>query len=474
MKSPQKNSTINLKEQLRTIVDNTNKYNLSPSIKKVDGLYEYVMTETSHFPSDRNLSFRAKSIAFGVDCKCLNCENIVKIWGKKFCSNKCYSEYKATSVKILTSQQISERIPNIINIDNRTAECSLQLPNSEVFCDVFNRVYNLTLEELETLTNFSTDGDNILARKSNKINLMLSFLIKIAAYQGITEDLFDKCLAVENFEKKTENIDYYELLYGVDEAEYRLGIKSERMKGDKNPAFQHDGLLSPFSKKFIKGDVKEETIKKAHESREANNGYQTRLEYWTERYGDEEGKKLYYERQRTFSKDTLIEKHGEEKGIRLWEERQVKWLNSLEKLPVSKKIEIRSKQGFWRYADPHTDRMQYEGRGKDELTTFYVIEYSPLKSNETYIKIGVTNRNITSRFPLVTIKNVIIEHKSSRYVNFHIERDVKKYIFEKSLNILMESEHDKFDGWTECVDMFNKDIILEVVNEAIERNTKEV
>jgi len=474
MKSPQKSSIQFLREKLVDIVNNTNKYNMSPAIKRVDGLYEYVMAQTSHFPSSRNLSFRAKSIALEIDCSCLNCGNIVKEWGKKFCSNKCYSYHKSTSKTILTNEQIAERIPNIINTDERTFQNSMHLSKSVLFCDAFNRVYNLSVEELGDLVGFSTDGDNMLSRKSNKINLMLSFLIKIAAFQGITEDLFDKCIAVANFERKTENIEYYELLYGGEEAEYRLGLKSERVKGDKNPAFQHGGLYSPFSKKFIKGDVSEETVNKAHESREANKSYQTRLEYWTERYGEEEGSRLYYERQRTFSKDQLIEKHGEEEGTRIWQERQDKWQKSLDKLPESKKIEIRAKQGFWRHTNHHTDRMQYEGRGKDELTTFYVIEYSPLNSDSTYIKIGVTNRNITSRFPLVTIKNVIIDHKSSRYVNFHIERDVKRYIFEESLNIPIESESQKFDGWTECVDIEHKDLILEVANEAIERNTKEV
>jgi hypothetical protein len=463
-----------LKEKLKIIVETTNKYNLTPMIKKSEGLFDFVMRETSHFPPDRNLSFRAKSVAYDVDCECLYCSKIVKEWGKKFCSNKCYSQHKLNSTRVLSGEEITERLPKIINIDDRTAEKSKQLPQSEVFCNTFNKVYNLSANDLNVLIGFDDCGVDLASRKSNKINLMLSFLIKIAAYQGITEDLFDKCIQVEIFDNKTENMEYYTRLYGKDEALYRLNIKSERVKGDKNPAFQHGGKFSPFSEKFIKGNIREETIKKAHESRESNNSYQSKLSYWTERYGEEDGRRLYHERQRTFSLDKLVDKLGEEEGRVRWEERQNKWLASLDALSEDEKIKISAKKGFWRYASPMTDEMS---EGDNIQTKLYVIEYHPdgIDSGRKYIKVGVTKmKYMSDRFSVNSVKEEILIHHSDRYTNFHIERDVKKYIFENNLTVLVESEADKFDGWTECVDVSHKDKLLEVVHEAIRNNTQKI
>ena len=111
-----------------------------------------------------------------------------------------------------------------------------------------------------------------------------------------------------------------------------LESQSERMKGEKNPGYQHDGKFSPFSEKFIKGDVREETQKKANETREKNNSYTSRIEYYTSRGMDEdEARQALIERQTTFSKDGCIKKYGEKEGMKIWMERQKKWLNSLNK-----------------------------------------------------------------------------------------------------------------------------------------------
>jgi len=105
---------------------------------------------------------------------------------------------------------------------------------------------------------------------------------------------------------------------------------SEKIKGELNPGFNHQGKLSPFSKSFIKGDISEETHKKAANSRKENCGYTNRTDYYTSRgYSEEEAIKMVSLRQTTFSKEICIEKYGEEEGIKRWTERQLKWFNSL-------------------------------------------------------------------------------------------------------------------------------------------------
>ena len=107
----------------------------------------------------------------------------------------------------------------------------------------------------------------------------------------------------------------------------------DRVKGDKNPAYRHGGKFSPFSKKFIKGDISEKTKKKVRLSKIKNKSHPTKLDYWLKKTnGDEkEAKRLLSQRQVTFSLEICIKKHGEIKGREIWKERQEKWLKSFKK-----------------------------------------------------------------------------------------------------------------------------------------------
>ena len=95
--------------------------------------------------------------------------------------------------------------------------------------------------------------------------------------------------------------------------------KSDAIKGSKNPGFQHGGRLSPFSKKGSNYDP--DLIRLANSNRASRNNDTTKLSYWTERYGEVDGKRLYDERQNTFGLKKLIAKHGVEEGAQKWEAR---------------------------------------------------------------------------------------------------------------------------------------------------------
>lgn len=119
-------------------------------------------------------------------------------------------------------------------------------------------------------------------------------------------------------------------------------ISCDRLKGEKNPAHDHGGKFSPFSKKFIKyKSLNEEEINNtvkglfdvAKVTRNSNNNCQTRESYWVEKYGEVEGKKLYIERQSTFTIEKCIEKHGPVNGYIIWKNRQDGWQETLNDKP---------------------------------------------------------------------------------------------------------------------------------------------
>lgn len=418
------------------------------------------MTETEHFPKSRSLSFRAKAVSDENSCECQHCDSIVKEWGKKFCSHKCYSSFKKDNPEYETLDEILSRVPRLPLYNPDDFPVGTATPDDEEqFVSVWNRIKGLDGDFLEEI------GACVKYPQNTKSH-MLTYLSRIVTWNKSVMDYFAHMIECVKFPNKTENLEWFTLLYGEEYAFEKLRKKSERVIGEKNPAYQHGGRYSPFSDKFVGESVKEEVIEKAKRSREESNGYTTRLSYWTERYGEEEGKRLFYERQNTFSKEKLISTYGEEEGLRRWNERQEKWLATLDNLPEEEKIRINAKRGFWRHERKHQD-MDPNDPFNQMDTKLYVIEYQPRGYEESFIKVGVTSKYLSQRFPPMTIKEEIHIHRADRFTNFKIERDVKKFIFNNNLSILIESEDRKFDGWSECVDVKHKDKLLEVVHESI-------
>lgn len=124
--------------------------------------------------------------------------------------------------------------------------------------------------------------------------------------------------------------------------------RSEKMKGANNPAFNHGGKLSPFSKNFIKYSTRDEyeqglsscKAKSSQSARENGNNSCTLL-YWLKKgYSEEDAKILLSERQTTFSLDICIQKYGDEEGRKVWGERQKKWKKTLDAKSDEEKIRI--------------------------------------------------------------------------------------------------------------------------------------
>jgi len=121
---------------------------------------------------------------------------------------------------------------------------------------------------------------------------------------------------------------------------------SDRIAGNKNPAYDHGGRLSPFSDKFVgyknlsdeetQTRIQEVNMKRA-DTTDKNDNYTNRLSYYLKQgMSEDEANDALSERQTTFSLETCIEKYGQEEGLVRWNKRQEQWLTNYKKSNYSK------------------------------------------------------------------------------------------------------------------------------------------
>jgi len=116
----------------------------------------------------------------------------------------------------------------------------------------------------------------------------------------------------------------------------------DKLKGKNNPAYNHGGKYSPFSKNFIKyngmSDKKKEQVinelqKVSGSNAIKNQKSSNQIGYWLKQgYTDEESKQKVSERQSTFSKKKCVKRYGKE-GLKIWKDRQEQWQNTLKSKP---------------------------------------------------------------------------------------------------------------------------------------------
>jgi hypothetical protein len=120
----------------------------------------------------------------------------------------------------------------------------------------------------------------------------------------------------------------------------------DKMKGDNNPSYGHNGYKSPYSKKFTKYnglteaeilDTISQVKRKGVVTKTTNNNDRTKIEYYTSRgMSIEKATIALSDRQRTFSLEICVTKHGTDKGREVWANRQLKWAKSYKKQNFSK------------------------------------------------------------------------------------------------------------------------------------------
>jgi len=194
--------------------------------------------------------------------------------------------------------------------------------------------------------------------------------------------------------------------------------KSKRVSGENNPAYQHGGRLSPFSKKFHKYSELSETevqeqidgvcnksslTKKEHPENDS-----TRIEYYlAQGYSEEESQIELTKRQKTFSLDICIEKHGKVEGLRIFQDRQDRWQATLNAKPQEEIDDINRRKGLDKNGIPHvgsflnsTVFIKHPERALIPGILYYIRMYN----NEIeFWKIGITTLEIHERFetPLI-------------------------------------------------------------------------
>ena len=106
-----------------------------------------------------------------------------------------------------------------------------------------------------------------------------------------------------------------------------------------------------FTEEDAKNEIKKNQSKlgkKANIAKKNISNYfeNTQIGYWLKKgYSEEESKIKVSERQATFSLDKCIEKYGKEEGTKIWQERQIKWQETLEDKPQEEIDKINRSKG---------------------------------------------------------------------------------------------------------------------------------
>lgn len=193
------------------------------------------------------------------------------------------------------------------------------------------KYYNETLVDYFYKHGLMTDDDVVICKICNKL-----------------------CSAISAHIRNHKEISFsqYKEIYGEADlfsVSYLNGL-SVRGSGENNPNHksktteQQRKERSPFSKEFVNHkneNEHKEFISKVDKKRVST----SQIEYYLIRgHSAEEAKKLQSERQKTFSLKLCIEKYGEEEGLKIFKDRQERWQNTLNSKSIEEKLEINRKR----------------------------------------------------------------------------------------------------------------------------------
>jgi very-short-patch-repair endonuclease/uncharacterized C2H2 Zn-finger protein len=152
----------------------------------------------------------------------------------------------------------------------------------------------------------------------------------------------------------------------------------------------------------------------------------SQLEYWISKgYGEEEAKQKRKERQRTFTKENLIEKHGKIEGLKIWEDRQKRWQQTLLSKPVEEIERIqRAKMG--------------NGRGYSKISQSLFIDIDKRISNLNVKTYYATKPNceIVSLNDNYEFMTTSVDRQSCFFLDFYVP----------SINYCVEFDGDYWHG----------------------------
>lgn len=250
----------------------------------------------------------------------------------------------------------------------------------------------------------------------------------------------------------------------------RLGITNGYNKFLKqyfkvnNPAKNHNGALSPFSKNFLKYsnlntfEIKNEIKKVKEKTKETKINHpennSTKIEYYLNKGFDlETSKKLLSERQSTFSLEKCLKKFGEIEGLNIFKNRQEKWQNTLNSKTDFEKLQIRKLKGTGFLNKLFLkDKIVKKENGILYFCKFY-------NSEINFYKIGITSKTISDRFDRIckfcNLKyDILIEYNDTFYNCYKLEQKILK-------TFKNYSEHIEYKNFT-TFEAFNRNLTNEI------------
>jgi len=249
----------------------------------------------------------------------------------------------------------------------------------------------------------------------------------------------------------------------IDDYKHKYKISSikcqkirDNVLGDKNPAYQHGGKLSPFSIKFINPHNKDYSDLSyiAAKTRKDNGNDSTCIGYWLKKTDGDVGmaKELLSDRQSTFSLKKCIEKHGDVNGFVVWKNRQEKWQESVNDRPQAEIDAInKKKSNSLSYVNLWTNKSIGNG-------IFYLLELP-----NGFYKIGITSKSVKERNSRNGDYTTIIEIVSHISHCFQTEQLLKQVFFKD--NIISKMEMVGNFGWTETLKNVDLDVLINKINE---------
>lgn len=129
-------------------------------------------------------------------------------------------------------------------------------------------------------------------------------------------------------------------LYTIDEADYERNVRRPiRKEYWINKGYDETESIQLAKKTKTSNNKK--GSKKSAESNVRRITSKRCIEYYTVRgFSEEEAKTLVSKEQHHFSKEICIEKYGKEQGLKIWKERQIKWQESLRSKPLDEILRI--------------------------------------------------------------------------------------------------------------------------------------
>lgn len=236
--------------------------------------------------------------------------------------------------------------------------------------------------------------------------------------------------------------------------------KMYRLMLDSNPYYKHDNRLSPFSKNFVGYDgMSDDEKKNAIHSKlglKREDKIPTQFKYWIKRgLTEQEAKEKVKEIQKRFTLEKCIEKYGDEEGTKIWKARQEKWQSTLKSKPMEEQERInRAKMG--------------NGRGYSVSSQrFFWKIYNVIKNEFSDIRFATLSKDKTERMDennewfvasptgkfyfldfYIKDKNLVVEydgdywHNPNRFGNKTRDQNRQKELEELGFKILHIKEHD--------------------------------